>query len=285
MFPTDSLDAVLDLIDLDAPDRAHDPTTWDGPNHLIHLRADGYGLDVGLAALDGHPSAALLGTVAPEEWLALGTLAYGWVRPLAEGPSPGGPERTRCRVLTLVDRQGRVASRLRKSSGSMLNEAPTEGLVLECLQRSLGLPTAPPPEPTDSLFSALWLEAVCFEATRRGHALDWAEVSSLHPAAQLAGASDGDRLTVDAVLALAEALGRVVPWTEARWLTISTGWLAEVADPAVAAWMDDGMYSRTALHQHPLAEALERSGPAVTAQAWGRLNRVLGHLHEGGQAA
>lgn len=285
MFPTESLDAVLDCIDLEAPDRADDPTTWGGPNHLIYLEARNAGLDVGLAPLDDHPSAALLGTVAPDEWMALGTLAYGWVRPLEQRRPPVRPERTRCRVLTLVDRHGRVGSRLRDSSGLMLNEAPTEGVVLECLQRSLGVPTAPPPAPTDSLFSALWLEAICHEAARRDHALDWSEASALHPAAQLAGAVNGAGLTVEAVLALAEALSRVVPWSEARWLTISTGWLSDVAEPAVAAWMDDGMYSRTALHQHSLPLARERSQPAVTTQAWNQLNRVLGRLEHRRHAA
>jgi hypothetical protein len=106
---------------------------------LVHVIARPDGPDVGILPLDGvAPSEVLLGAVAPAEWAVLGVATGGWARCLDR---PG--DRRRAEVVVLVVRDGRVVGNVRHGD-EVITEPPAYGITLDCLQRSLGLPTAPP---------------------------------------------------------------------------------------------------------------------------------------------
>jgi hypothetical protein len=112
-----------------------------GGGVLVHVVARPAGPDVGILPLDGlAPIDVLLGAVAPEDWAVLGVATGGWARSLDQ------PARCRVRaeVVVLVVRDGRVVGRVRQG-GQVITEPPASGVSLDCLQRALGLPTAPPP--------------------------------------------------------------------------------------------------------------------------------------------
>lgn len=50
---------------------------------LVHVKAGDDGADVGFLDLEGRPPAdVLLGSVAPEDWAAVGVATRGWAHPL-----------------------------------------------------------------------------------------------------------------------------------------------------------------------------------------------------------
>lgn len=273
------LTEALDRLDTDlAPDDPADSATWTGPQQLIHTTTGDGDPRVHIDPLPDHPAHTLLGFVAPEGWGAIGALCYGWAGELGPVPPSRQPNRRRVRITTLVDRQGRVASRLRDSHGRTHEHDPAEGVIIECLQRAVGVSTAPAPAPSGDLFTALWLEAVAARSLVLGQRLAWGAVAALHPASVVVGHGDRPALSPDRLVELAAALSSVLPWSEIRWVAISTGWLEHVASPTVAAWMDDGMFARTALHEHPLDLAWQQAEPAVTARARAKLVHVLDRL-------
>jgi hypothetical protein len=114
-----------------------------GGGVLVHVVAHADGPDVGILPLDGlAPTDVLMGAVAPAEWAVLGVATGGWARPL-DGPG----RRVRAEVVVLVARDGRVVGRMRHGD-EVVSEPPAYGVSLDCLQRALGLPTAPPAEST-----------------------------------------------------------------------------------------------------------------------------------------
>lgn len=275
----DDLAEALDRLDTDlAPDDPADPATWTGPQHLVHMSSDLGDPEVCLHPLPDHPAHTLLGFVAPEEWDAIGTLSYGWAGEPGPVPPSRQPDRRRVRLTTLVDRDGEVASRMRDSLGHIEEHAPGEGVVLECLQRAIGVSTAPPPVPTGQLFGALWLEAVAAQRAVLGRRLAWGQAAQLHPASVVIGLDGRPAVDPDHLADLAAGLNRALPWSEVRWLSVSTGWLEHVASPTVAAWMDDGMFARTALHLHPIDLAWQQAENALTARARAKVAHVLGRL-------
>lgn len=113
-----------------------------GGGVLVHVVPRIDGPDVGILPLDGlAPADVLLGAEAPADWAVLGVATGGWARSL-DRPSP----RVRAEVAVLVVRDGRVVGRVRQGD-QVITEPPAYGITLDCLQRALGLPTAPPAEP------------------------------------------------------------------------------------------------------------------------------------------
>lgn len=114
----------------------------EGGGFLVHVVAHPDGPDVGILPLDSlAPADVLLGTVAPADWSVLGVATTGWARSL-----DGRSGRVRAEIVVLVVRDGRVVGHLRQR-GQVITEPPASGVTLDCLQRALGLPTAPPAEP------------------------------------------------------------------------------------------------------------------------------------------
>jgi hypothetical protein len=280
------LTEALDRLDTDlAPDDPADAGTWNGPHHLIHVPAATGWPQVHIDPLPDHPAHTLMGFVAPDGWDAIGALCYGWAGSVGPVRPSQQPDRRRVRVATVVDRHGRVASRLTDSDGARDDSPPAEGVVLECLQRAIGVPTRPAPASTAELFAALWLEAVAARGALRGQPLAWAAAAALHPGAAMVGAGERPAVTPDRLIDLAAELSEILPWSEVRWLAVSTGWLEHVASPTVAAWMDDGMFARTALHAHPLETAQQEAERALTARARAKVAHVLDRLAHGDPAA
>lgn len=115
-----------------------------GGDVLVHVIARPDGPDIGILPLDDLPPAeVLLGTVAPPAWAVLGVATQGRVQPIGWGRPPG----VRAEVVVLVARDGRIVSRVRQGD-RVITEPPAYGATLDCLQRALGLPTAPPGEPS-----------------------------------------------------------------------------------------------------------------------------------------
>lgn len=202
----------------------------DGGGVLVHVSPKPDGPDIGILPLDGlAPADALLGMVAPEHWSALGVATGGWARAL---DSPCGP-RQRAEIVVLVARNGEVVSRVRHG-GEVLSEPPTAGLVLDGLQRALGLPTAPPDVPAAQFVATAWLEGVLASARAHGQPPPWSELGGLLPALAEAG----------------------IDWGRLRWLMIESRWNEPGLTPSDAAWFDDGAFSRWVLSSRPPLSAL-----------------------------
>ena len=208
-----------------------------GDPALVHVIAREKGPDVGILPLDGAaPAELLLGEVAPAEWSALGVATRGRAAPLA-GHSPSST----AEVVVLVPRVGEVVGRMRHG-GEIITEPPEYGLTVDCLQRALGLPTAPPQVPSTHWLAAVWLEAV---------------LRSPEPAETAAGLHAG------------------LEWDSLGWERIRqlVAW-GHLPDPAVApedaAWFDEGSFSRWSLAGRLPLPALLREVAAVVGFAEAR---------------
>ncbi len=200
-------DAFLDAL-ADSVSRA---LADNGEGVLVHVSCSATGADVGVLPLDGRPPAdLLLGTVAPPHWAVLGAAVGGRALSL-DRP---GDRATRAEVVVLVARDGRVVSRLRHGD-RVITEPPASGLTLDCLQRALGLPTAPPAVPPSHLLASMWLEQV------------------------VRGGKIGELRPVE------------LDWGELRKRAVEGGWPERGVAPEDAAWFDDGAFARWVLSSVP----------------------------------
>ncbi len=209
-----------------------------GTGVLVHVAAaaGADGPDIGVLPLDGQaPAEVLLGAVAPEHWSVLGVATTGRAWPLDRhaGTRPG-----RAEIVVLATRDGRVVGRAR-AGGRVITEPPASGLTLDCLQRALGLPTAPPDVPPAHLVAVVLLERA------------------------LAG---GPAAEAEGLLAAFEAPGPALEWGRLRHLMArarpDAGQMPDDPD-----WFDDGAFARWALSRYRpvpvlLAEARRTLGPA-----------------------
>lgn len=250
----DRLDRLVTLLDAASADGG-----WHQAHRLVSVEPDPESDDptvlaFGFEVLEAgrHPLDALLGFVAPPSWRALGVVCFGWAAPAldvdearhtASGVRPSRhPERCRVRVTTLVDRRGEERATATLEDGTVVDE-PGAGTVTDALRRCLRLPTAPPPVPSAELFAALWLGNVA----AAGRAMSWAEVALRHPAIQLLDRG-GHRPQPEELIGAGRSLHRALTWERLR-SRAATGRLdgGIDLDPAVAAWMDDGMFARWVL--------------------------------------
>jgi len=230
------------------------------------LRVTGDPVQIAHLPLDGdHPLDMLLGFTAPLAWLAIGVHCRGRAYPLGPDPLDLGPPSddgaeqgapTPVVVTALVDRAGRGAAIVRQGSTRTRLAGPPEGLVGDACRRALDLPTAPPPPSTAELWLRIWLdrvvETVTFAEEPERHQ-SWEAVAALHPAATMpyglpVGRPDGVRLDdpqhlAEATLALAEAWS----WGKLRLEPDVVATMGPPMWPALASWMDDGMFARTLL--------------------------------------
>ncbi|MEA2828462.1 MAG: hypothetical protein QOG43_2901 [Actinomycetota bacterium] len=243
---------------------------------LFHVAPADDGLTVGMLDLEGQaPAEFLLGTVAPDAWIALGLAAHGWARSLDDSGDPRDRRRTSSAVI--VHRSGQVVSRLRVGD-EVIHEPPAYGLTLDGLQRALGLPTAPPLVTTGELFARLWLENVVVAAEARAGSITWAEARALHPAVQLLADEEPVEGGDDPVAA-GKAMARVFDWENLRWQAVEGLWQAACLTPTDAAWCDAGAFSRWVMDRRPgidrlLADVRRTAGSGVAR----RCTSVLHHL-------
>lgn len=193
-----------------------------GESVLVHAGHADDGADVGVLPLDGRaPADLLFGTVAPAHWAVLGVAARGRAGSL-DRP---GDETTGIELVVLVARDGRIVGRLRQGD-RVTTEPPATGVTLDCLQRALGLPTAPPEAPPTHLVAAMWLDQVVRAAGRRRAALRW-------------DALDLSRLSIG------------LDWGEMRRMAVEGGWPERNVSREEAAWLDDGAFARWVLSSLP----------------------------------
>lgn len=256
---------------------------WGEPPLLLGTRggvdpADG--AELAVRPLDGRPGQALLGFSAPMGWTAIGVSSEGWAGPYqgevtgySAVAAPGA--RRRVRAIVLIDRDGTMAGCARWRDGGIVDEAPTDGFVIDCLRRALGLRTPPPTTTTDTLFAALWLEGIVAGGRRGCQTMTWRQVAHLHPAVQLL-VQNGQEVPVDLVKT-ARAFGRACDWTMVRHQLIR-GWKLGV-EASVAVWMDTGMLSRWMVEQMPpVAELLPRARRRCSPAAFRQLVQALDDL-------
>jgi hypothetical protein len=218
-----------------------------GNSILVHVSPQPDGPAVGILPVDGAaPAEYLLGTVAPAGWSAMGVATHGRAGPLS-GHGPSSP----AEVVVLVPRTGDIVGHVRHG-GEVITDPAAYGLTLDCLQRALGLPTAPPQVPAVQLVATALLEAVVYSGD---------------PVAALALLDAGTDWS---------ALG----WERLRQLVACGRWFEPTLAPEDAAWFDEGGFSRWALSDRPTMPALLSRVADVAGFAEAR--RCAGVLHDMG---
>lgn len=207
------------------------------PTVLLHLATSADGeTELGMAPLDGHPVDALIGTVAPDSWDALGMSQLGWARTTA-----GDEPRRRVRVTTLLSRTAEHATLLRDARSGAVEElgSACEGRVSDVLHRCLGLSTPPPCEVPEIWFAVgMWVGTLALAAATAERPLSWAAVVGLHPVEV-----DGDIGAGDMAAATAGVVGRT-SWEDLRWQTVEGRWMVPGVPSALASWFDAGSFAR-----------------------------------------
>ncbi|HET9076155.1 MAG TPA: hypothetical protein VFN68_04430 [Acidimicrobiales bacterium] len=222
-----------------------------------------------------------LGWRAPPDCRIFGMVGTGRVRPLDDGvelaANLAGGRSGGVRLACVVSRSGRVGWHMVLPDGSTFDQVPEEGRALDVLKRCLGLPTPAPAAPTiRRLYHAAWLAAI-LDQPPGGRLLSWSAALDLHPVLW-------DRPGGPDPAAKEEAIGML----EGRWtwedlrVAVAGGFSAcGLPEPALAAWMDAGMFARWVLDGI-------RDPEDLLGQARGRLRpaaaRRLAHLiHAAGE--
>ncbi|HUP87163.1 MAG TPA: hypothetical protein VM143_16030 [Acidimicrobiales bacterium] len=279
----DRLDRLVTLLDAACHDEG-----WHQPHRLVSVETtastsdddDSHAtpsLSFGFRVLGAgeHPLDHLLGFVAPPSWTAVGLVCFGWASPPAADGGSGRPsehpDRRRVRVVTLLDRRGDERATATLDDGMVVDE-PGAGTVSDALRRCLGLPTPAPPVGSGELFAAIWLSSIA----AAGRRLTWGEAAALHPAMRLS-VDGGRRRQAEELVSCARALHRAMPWGELR-LRAASGRrdIGVGVAPDLAAWMDDGMFSRWVLGGlPPFPPLLQRCSTVLAPEVLRRVRRAL----------
>jgi hypothetical protein len=240
---------------------------------------DGFAL-----AMSDEPD-GLLGWVATPDCRAVGLIASGRLRALP-GAAAGavGPARDRLRLACLVTRNGDVAWKMELPDGTgrglTQDDAPSEGRMLDSLRRCFGLPTPPPPVGPGRLQAVAWLVSILEQGAGSRQRLTWSDISRLHPVA-LALQTDLRGSDAGVLPGLLRMAGSAWSWEDFRQHAERDGSLADVIDPKLAGWMDEGMFARWILSDLPSPdELLARVRPYLAPSAARRLTHAV---HASGQ--
>lgn len=128
---------------------------------LMFLEADDnreFGFGVKPLAPGQHPLTELLGFVAPDDCLAIGTICHGWATQRLDSRPSTAPDRRRLRALHVICRDGGEVGGLHLDGGELELRADAIGMVPDALRRTLALPT-PPPDGAPPDGYATWAEA------------------------------------------------------------------------------------------------------------------------------
>lgn len=251
------------------------------------------------AAIEVDPDLpALMGYVAPPSCIALaivgGGRAHRWEPPAphtdhTRRPDPATstatadqppidvpPEGMRITTVCLMDRAGRMAGHTRFADGSEIAAPPETGRLVDALRRAFALPTVRPQLPATELVSRFWLANVLAAAEDRAAPLNWKRVRELHPSAKVLK-DVGEPLTGPALDRARRVSAAVWTWSRLRYQAIEGDWLPEIVDSKLAAWMDEGMFSRWVLDDTlPTGELLRLATPCVAPSVRGKLAREVG---------
>lgn len=175
-------------------------------------------------------------------------------------------------VIHVVNRHGTSVTTLTTGSDSRRfgpNTDPQTGRVPDTCRRVLGLPTCPPTDSMTDFVLAAWLEVIARHALDRP-GLEWSDITGLHPATHCVPAP----ITPTALAKATLDLGTSLDWDRFRRVIAKVGGFP-FGDNAIeiAAWMDDGMFSRWAMDSIPTCnEALDLLeavlGPATFDRLW-----------------
>jgi hypothetical protein len=264
-LPPDALAAVAEIADARltaSPD--------DGPC-LVRVRLLHDDVELGWLPLRGqHPLTELAGATAPPDWCAIGVATTGRAHAVDDPAAPPVPIRT----AHLVGRDGSWASRYSPIEPGALAPASTcgpagdrrqpLGRIDDSCRRALGLPTEAPDGDTTRLWALQWLDAVLDRVATVAGVTRWGEVASLHPAAR-ALRSDAQSVGPGELAALAGRLAAWRDWPVLRRACAAGAWSAPELEPQVAAWLDDGSFSRWVLGAYPELEELVGAVEGVLA--------------------
>ena len=226
----------------------------------------------------------LVGWVAPPECVAVALVATGRAHVTDDGA--GRAERfardeARVRLCCVVSRSGRVGWTMTGFRGRTETAAPTEGRLLDALKRCFALPTSPPDTPAAELHAAAWAASILEQAVESDRQLTWSDVAQAHPLARLLrgdlpSTPDNPREGSDDLADLVRIAANAWSRQEIR-AQACDGNLRALVHPAVAAWMDEGMFSRWMLGRVPPLDQLTGALRAyLTPSAADRLESALG---------
>jgi hypothetical protein len=272
-FPAVDADAPLaTLVELAAADMAEAKvddailrvTVIDGRSTLAWFPLDG-----------AHPLDMLFRFVAPPHWRAVGVSCRGWSHQVDRwGRIQGRTDEPPVNVTVLIDREGSAAGLLRTDQGVRALPGRPEGLVADACRRTLGLPTAPPPDSTEGLWALAWLDRIVETTTSgasRSGPTTWRRLVGLHPAVALLDPAAVPVLATlptgpGALRAAATGLAEAWPWPRIRSepQVIRMPWLD--LTPRLAAWMDDGMWARWVLSGFPQPDDLRAAVHSLLAE-------------------
>jgi hypothetical protein len=250
-----------------------------GPGHPpLAVAVEGFdadGIEVAVRDLDHHDVVeALAGIEAPARWTAFGVICEGRARPTVgqngRWLTDAGADARSVRFGVLVDRAGPMVAGLRTPDtgfAALADETPL-GRIPDACRRVLGLGTPPPEAAIDDFWTTWWVDRILTEGLARPGGLTWPDAQALHPGAV---ADDGP---VDASRRAAAA----VTWDQFRRLFARQSEVILGIPPPVAAWMDDGMFSREVLSSlPPVGSLLAELEPVVSPEVLGELERTLAH--------
>jgi hypothetical protein len=245
--------------------------TWGQPPSLLRITppargsiADGF--DLGVRPLDCGVVEFLAGFTAPPDWLAIGVITEGQAFALDGRREPAG----RVRAVHLVARSGASAGLVRfqgepPEPAPAVTEGQPGGRVDDACRRVLGLGTAPPERTTAELWALVWLDRVLATAASSSSASRWPAVAARHPAVALLQREDkalGDA-AVSHLVRLGELLAEIHDWSALRVACAAGDWPVDDLPSSVAAWLDDGSFSRWVLGGFPAIAELSGAAAAV----------------------
>ncbi len=240
------------------------------------------GPDGGPQAREVTDGAGLLGRLVPADWDGAALVGTGRVRILEEAHEPPAalvPALAGGLVLCcVVSRRGRTGWRMRLPDGSFYEQTPEEGLMLDILRRSLGLDTPPPPASPAAVEVASWLGAVALSGEQARRRLSWEEALALHPAASGLEPVGATAMEMEAAIAAATP---IMQWDRLRRLVAEGFELAGAPPPALAGWMDAGMFCRSVLDRvPPLGDLLALVRPYLEPVGHRRLTHLARSLDD-----
>jgi hypothetical protein len=220
------------------------------------------------------PVGDLFGFVAPPAWSAFGVVASGRTRALS-GPTPHPDADQAVLVGLLISRRGQAAGLTWAPHPLDTSGESAIGRIPDACRRSLGLATQAPQASVIELWATLWLERVLSEALAQPRARTWDEVAWSFPAFGVLSGSRSSSPSLDSVVAAGQA-ARVWSWEDLRRLHAAGTVASFGIDPADAAWMDEGMFSREALGGLPsLGDLVIELGDLLSPRLTGDVERAL----------
>lgn len=255
--------------------------------------------DTGLRVEASPDSLGLLGWRAPHDCVAVGMVATGRGRVTVDSEEPAGGSSNSSdladrvndsggalslRMACIVSRDREIGWWMELPDSTLRTEPPAAGRMLDVLLRCFALPTPPPDEPASEIHSAAWLASVMDGGMSSDRRLTWSDVEQLHPLARvLAGdvdvriplSGEEDEVAQQQFEGLLRIAAAACSWEEIR-MQATRGELEAFIEPELAAWMDEGMFSRwLSSIIPPIDHLLEATRPLLVPSAARRLAHAV----------